>query len=78
MQAGGQRFDPAQLHQSLKRLSEFCPRADAIFDRYAADGARHEAYVHRVGADFLEARDPAGSELLVPYAGLVAVQSRED
>jgi hypothetical protein len=43
-----------------------------------ADGARHEAYVHRVGADFLEARDSADGELLVPYAGLVAVQSRDD
>ncbi len=45
---------------------------------HLADGTRHEAYVHRVGADFLEARGPAGERLLVPYAGLVAVQSRED
>ena len=46
--------------------------------RRLADGARHEAYVERVGADFLEGRATSGERFLVPYAGLVAVQSRDD
>ena len=45
------------------------------------DGTRHEAYVERVGADFVEVPDGrrrGRGHLLVPYDGLVAVQSRED
>lgn len=67
-------IDRLGLRAALRRLAD----AGARCLLHLADGTRHEAYVHRVGADFLEARDPAGSELLVPYAGLVAVQSRED
>lgn len=62
------------LRAALRRLAD----AGARCLLHLADGARHEAYVHRVGADFLEARDSADGMLLVPYAGLVAVQSRED
>lgn len=66
--------DRLGLRAALRRLADAGSRCVL----HLTDGARHEAYVHRVGADFLEARDPAGGELLVPYAGLVAVQSRED
>jgi len=67
-------IDRLGLRAALRRLAD----AGARCLLHLADGTRHEAYVHRVGADFLEVRDPTGSELLVPYAGLVAVQSRED
>lgn len=67
-------IDRLGLRAALRRLAD----AGARCLLHLADGTRHEAYVHRVGADFLEARDSSGSELLVPYAGLLAVQSRED
>lgn len=67
-------IDRLGLRAALRRLAD----AGARCLLHLADGTRHEAYVHRVGADFLETRDTAGSELLVPYAGLLAVQSRED
>lgn len=67
-------IDRLGLRAALRRLAD----AGARCLLHLADGTRHEAYVHRVGVDFLEARDSAGSELLVPYAGLLAVQSRED
>lgn len=67
-------IDRLGLRAALRRLAD----AGARCLLHLADGARHEAYVHRVGADFLEARDSADGMLLVPYAGLVAVQSRED
>jgi len=66
--------DRLGLGAALRRLAD----AEARCLLHLADGTRHEAYVVRVGADFAEARDVAGSTLLVPYAGLVAVQSRED
>ena len=65
----------AENHESaLRRLAD----ADARCLLHLADGARHEAHVHRVGADFLEARGARSERLLLPYAGLVAVQSRDD
>jgi hypothetical protein len=67
-------IDRLGLRAALRRLAD----AGARCLLHLADGARHEAYVHRVGADFLEARDSADGMMLVPYAGLVAVQSRED
>ncbi len=67
-------IDRLGLRAALRRLAD----AGARCLLHLADGTRHEAYVHRVGADFLEARDSSGSELLVPYAGLLAVQNRED
>ncbi|MCP3422336.1 hypothetical protein [Nocardioides pinisoli] len=66
--------DRLGLRAALRRLAD----AEARCLLHLADGTRHEAYVVRVGADFLEVRDSAGTTLLVPYAGLVAVQSRDD
>lgn len=66
--------DRLGLGAALRRLAD----AEARCLLHLDDGTRHEAYVVRVGADFLEARDPSGSPLLVAYAGLVAVQSRDD
>ncbi len=66
--------DRLGLRSALRRLADAAARCVV----HVADGSRHEAYVDRVGADFLEARDGAGGELLVPYAALVAVQSRDD
>jgi hypothetical protein len=66
--------DRLGLGAALRRLAD----AEARCLLHLADGTRHEAYVVRVGADFLETRDATGGALLVPYAGLVAVQSRED
>jgi hypothetical protein len=67
-------IDRLGLRAALRRLAD----AGARCLLHVADGTRHEAYVLRVGADFLECRDTAGGTLLVPYAGLVAVQSRDD
>ena len=65
--------DRLGLRAALRRLAD----ADERCLFHLADGTRHEAHVHRVGADFLEARGPRAERLLLSYAGLVAVQSRE-
>jgi hypothetical protein len=65
--------DRLGLRSALRRLAD----ADERCLVHLADGTRHEAYVIRVGADFAECRGGSGDVLLVPYAGLVAVQSRE-
>jgi hypothetical protein len=66
--------DRLSLRAALRRLAD----AGARCLVHLADGTRHEAYVDRVGADFMECRDTPGGTVLVPYAGLVAVQSRDD
>lgn len=66
--------DRLGLRAALRRLAD----AEARCLLHLSDGTRHEAYVVRVGADFLEGRATSGEVLLVPYAGVVAVQSRED
>jgi hypothetical protein len=66
--------DRLGLRAALRRLAD----ADERCLLHLADGTRHEAHVHRVGADFLEARGARSERLLVPYAGLVAVQSRDE
>jgi hypothetical protein len=66
--------DRLGLRAALRRVAD----AGARCLVHLLDGSRHEAYVERVGADFLECREPAGGTLLVPYAALVAVQRRDD
>jgi hypothetical protein len=66
--------DRLGLRAALRRLADTAARCLL----HLGDGTRHEAYVERVGADFLEARDATGAPLLVPYSGLLAVQRRED
>ena len=66
--------DRLGLRAALRRVAD--ARARCLV--HLADGTRHEAYVERVGADFMECRDTAGGVVLAPYAGLVAVQSRDD
>jgi hypothetical protein len=67
--------DRLGLRAALRRLAD----AGARCQVHLGDGTRHEAYVERVGADFVECRAAAddADPLLVPYDGLVAVQSRE-
>ena len=65
--------DRLGLRAVLRRVAD----ADERCLVHLVDGSRHEAYVHRVGADFLEARAETGERLLLPYAGLVAVQRRD-
>jgi hypothetical protein len=67
-------LDRLGLRAALRRLAD----TEARCVLHLRDGARHEAYVARVGADFLESRDTAGGEILVPYAALLAVQSRDE
>lgn len=62
------------LGSALRRLADAGTRCLL----HLVDGARHEAYVERVGADFLECRTVAETRVLVPFDGIVAVQSRED
>jgi hypothetical protein len=68
--------DRLGLRAALRRLSDAGERCVV----HLADGTRREAYVERVGADFMECRGEAGAEppFLVPYDALVAVQRRED
>lgn len=66
--------DRLGLRAALRRLAD----ADARCLLHLADGTRHEAHVHRVGGDFLEARGARSERVLVPYGGLVAVQSRDE
>jgi hypothetical protein len=66
--------DRLGLGAALRRLAD----AEARCLLHLVDGTRHEAYVVRVGADFVECRVGGGGDtLLVPYDGLVAVQSRD-
>ena len=66
--------DRLGLRAALRRLAD----AQARCVVHLADGTSPETYVARVGADFVECRPGAGGELvLVPYAGVVAVQSRD-
>lgn len=66
-------IDRLGLRSALRRLAD----ADERCLFHLADGTRHEAHVHRVGADFLEARGVQGERLLLPYDGIVAVQRRD-
>ena len=66
-------IDRLGLRSALRRLAD----ADERCLFHLGDASRHEAHVHRVGADFLEARGSSGERLLLPYAGLVAVQRRD-
>ena len=65
--------DRLGLRAALRRLAD----AEARCLIHLADGTRHEAYVERVGADFLQARDATGAQVLMAYDALVAVHSRE-
>lgn len=66
--------DRLGLRAALRRLAD----AAACCVVHLADGSRHEAYVARVGADFVEVSDVSGALLLMAYDALVAVQSRDD
>lgn len=61
------------LSSALRRLADAGSRCLL----HLVDGARHEAYVERVGADFLECRTAGDALMLVPFDGIVAVQSRD-
>lgn len=62
------------LRSALRRLSD----AEARCVVHLADGSSHEVHVTRVGADFVQCRTGSDERMLVPYDGLVAVQSRGD
>jgi hypothetical protein len=66
--------DRLGLRSALRRIADAGERCLV----HLLDGARHEAYVVRVGADFTECRDAGGAAFLVPYDALVAVQRRDD
>ena len=44
---------------------------------HLADGAVHDGVLRRVGADFVEVRVGDGRTVLVAFANLAAVQSRD-
>ena len=61
------------LGSALRRIAEAGDRCVL----HLADGARHEAVLRRVGAEFVAARVGEGRVELVPFSALVAVQSRD-
>ena len=61
------------LGSALRRIAEAGDRCVL----HLADGARHEAVLRRVGADFVAAGVGEGRVELVPFSALVAVQSRD-
>lgn len=61
------------LGSALRRVADAGERCVL----HLVDGSRHEATLGRVGADFVEARDGAGQTVLVAFAALAAVQSRD-
>ena len=65
--------DRLGLRSALRRLADSGERCLV----HLVDGSRHEAVLRRVGEDFVECLVGAGHDLLVPFAALVAVQSRE-
>jgi hypothetical protein len=60
------------LGSALRRIADAGERCVL----HLVDGATYDAVVHRVGADFLEARVGEGRSLLVAFGNLAAVQSR--
>jgi hypothetical protein len=62
-----------RLGSALRRLADAGERCVL----HLLDGARHEAVLVRVGADFVEARVTGGRTVLVAVAALAGVQSRE-
>lgn len=60
------------LGSALRRLADAGERCVV----HLVTGAAHDGTVHRVGADFVELRTPAG-DLLLAHAAIAAVQSRE-
>jgi hypothetical protein len=61
------------LGSALRRLADVGERCVL----HLVDGASYDAVPRRVGADFVEATVGAGRTVLVPFAALAAVQSRE-
>lgn len=61
------------LGSALRRVAEAGERCVL----HLLDGSRHEAVLRRVGADFVEARVGEDRGLLVAFAALAAVQSRD-
>jgi len=62
------------LGSALRRLADARERCVL----HLLDGARHEAVLERVGADFVEVRVTGGRTVLVAVAALAGVQSRDD
>lgn len=62
------------LASTLRRLADSGTRCVL----HLVDGARHEAYVERVGADFLECRTAGEARVLVRFDAIAAVQSRDE
>ena len=61
------------LGSALRRLAESGERCVL----HLLDGDRHDGVLRRVGQDFVEIVDTGGRQVLVPFAGLAAAQSRE-
>jgi hypothetical protein len=56
-----------------------CRRLADVGERclvHLVDGSRHDLVLGRVGKDFLEASNPGGVDVLLPFAAVAAVQSR--
>lgn len=62
------------LRSALRRLADAGHRCLL----HLVDGSRHEARLGRIGADFMECHTSSEQAMLVPYAGLIAVQSRDE
>ncbi len=62
------------LRSALRRLADSGHRCLV----HLMDTSRHEVQLGRIGADFMECETSGGRELLVPYSGLLAVQSRDE
>lgn len=82
VQGGSERSVPtlawSPLHtlgvsSALRRLAD--SRARCVV--HLVDGGRHEAVVHRVGADFVEISTPSDERALIAYDAISAVQSRD-
>jgi hypothetical protein len=61
------------LGSALRRVADAGERCML----HLVDGSLHEAVLRRVGADFVEARVGEGRTVLVAFAALAAVQSRD-
>ena len=62
------------LGSALRRIADSGQRCVL----HLRDGTAHDVVLRRVGADFVEADGLRSAGLLVPFAGVGAVQSRED
>lgn len=62
------------LASALRRIADSARRCVV----HLRDGATHDVVLRRVGADFVEGTEAGGAPVLIAFAAIAALQSRDD